>query len=66
MTHTAPRKKKTSWTLAISIIVVAVSLLLTAVIYGWLIWSNCNSDGLSDFFGDISDFHTSYDGCDPR
>ncbi|NDK32456.1 hypothetical protein [Nesterenkonia haasae] len=66
MDHTEQAKKKKSRTLVIGVIVVAVSLLLTAVIYGWLIWSNCNSDGIADFFADVRDFHTSYDGCDPR
>lgn len=37
-------------------------LLLTALIYGYLIWSNCNSQGLGDFFSDVRAFHT-YEGC---
>ena len=65
MNRTGPTKK-TSRTFVSSVIVVAVSLLLTAVIYGWMMWSNCNSEGIADFLVDVREFHTSHAGCDPR
>ncbi|MGJ9371831.1 hypothetical protein [Nesterenkonia sp. CF4.4] len=38
------------------------SALLTVLIYGFLIWSNCESDGIAAFFGDVHRFHTAQ-GC---
>lgn len=38
------------------------SVLLTGLIYGFLIWSNCESDGIAAFFGDVRSFHTAQ-GC---
>lgn len=38
------------------------SLLLTALLYGFLIWTNCETDGITSFFGDVRSFHTAQ-GC---
>lgn len=38
------------------------SVLLTVLLYGFLIWSNCGSSGIAAFFGDVRSFHTAQ-GC---
>ena len=38
------------------------SVLLTTLLYGFLIWSNCEADGIAAFLGDVGDFHTG-EGC---
>lgn len=38
------------------------SVLLTVLLYGFLIWSNCESGGIAAFFGDVRSFHTAQ-GC---
>lgn len=38
------------------------SLLLTALVYGFLIWSNCATDGIAAFSSDVRSFHTA-EGC---
>lgn len=62
-THTKKTSQLSSrtWALVTTAFVIAC-LALTALIYGFLIWTNCESQGIADFFADVRDFHT-YDGC---
>lgn len=43
-------------------LITIVGILVSIFLYSYLIWSNCDSNGLGDFFTDVRHFHTSL-GC---
>ena len=46
----------------IPLLIIAVAVLVTAGLYGTLVYTNCDTNGLVELLTDFRDFHSS-DGC---
>lgn len=46
----------------IPLLVIAIGILVSAGLYLYLVYTNCETSGILDLFGDIRDFHTQA-GC---